>query len=138
VLGKLGIPVPEYILQKLPDRTLYQFASLDCSSRFYAACEKLMVAKKLIYTPSWTVANHGATALMGWRENVSRYSLQIVAHENLVVELDIDLFNPLFGDVYSAVGHWAEVTFGGTTNPFKVKKGLDKRYGLSAPHQAEG
>lgn len=82
------------------------------------------------------VRNHGTTARRGWRENVATCSMQLVEHASGILEIDIDLVNPGYGDLVTGLGHTLEVLwnkFGKrTTDPFKIRAGLIKRQVLEA------
>ena len=72
--------------------------------------------------------NHGATAVAGYREDVGRYSAQVIIHVSCI-EIDFDYFNPW--DVVGIVGHGWEVlsnkVLGRKTDPSRVAKALKER-----------
>ena len=77
------------------------------------------------FSPYFYCKNHGLTALTTWRENVPRFSMQIVEHTD-AIEVDYDMFNPNYG-AGPGLFHLIEVLWPGKTNPFKIMRGLQKR-----------
>jgi hypothetical protein len=82
---------------------------------------------------SWDAfSNHGVMATASFRENVPRYSMQIVIHGqpgeemDRLVEADIDRWNPDYGAGVALVHFFADV-LGPTSDPFNTTKALQKR-----------
>lgn len=71
---------------------------------------------------------HGPSVVIGYRENYSRGSAQVVIHTE-AIEVDFDYWNPQ--DVVGWIGHGWEVLMNKIgrkkTDPFKIAKLLKKR-----------
>jgi len=128
VFAAYGFPllIPVHML---PDRTLFRWN--DVFLHYLSNAQHKTVPDFPAFERWDAVQNHGATARYGWRESCARYSMQVVAHPENLIEIDIDLWNPNYG-VAPAMGHWVEVMFGGRTSPYAVRKGLLKR-GIEVP-----
>jgi hypothetical protein len=111
-----GLPIPPVIKQKT-DRTIFRYR-LGIISRM----NQLVPKHFAVYMP-WT---HGRTAVKGWREEVARFSLQLVVHNDGRFEADVDLYNPGYG-AGPAFCHLWECLWPGRTDPFKVLDGLRSR-----------
>ena len=79
--------------------------------------------------------NHGVRAVASWREDVRWWSMQIVQQgefpEDVLIETDIDRWNPDFGVWPTLVHGVREVLWhrlgGSKPNPDQVAEGLQKR-----------
>ncbi len=78
------------------------------------------------FEPYNSVGGHGRTALQGWREAVAMYSMQIVEHIRVRIEVDFDIFNPSRG-LGPLIGHGLECLWPGRTSPWRIMKGLRRR-----------
>ena len=82
---------------------------------------------------SWDAfGNHGVKATASFRENVPRYSMQLVLHGkqgddlDRLVEADIDRWNPDYG-VAPAMAHWFVDVLGRAADPANIAAALRKR-----------
>ena len=114
-----SIPVLE-LQPSQQDRCFYRVEPNALGARM----AELVLANK--FTRWDEVRNHGASALCGWREDVAKFSLQVILHEGGVVECDVDIFNPAYG-IAPAIAHWVETLIPGKTDPARVERGLVAR-----------
>jgi hypothetical protein len=109
-----------------PIRTAADRCYYAATNQLLTAICDLVVSGVLVQTAR--PANHGGTALRGYREDVGRCSAQVIVHQS-EVEMDFDLYNPR--DIVDGIGHAVEVLrnkwTGGKTDPFKIAAQLRKR-----------
>lgn len=115
------------------DSTLVDRIMFHRTEQFMA--DFLELVKRGCFLPwNHAIRAHGVTARRGWRENVMRYSCQIIEHHDQV-ECDFDYWNPGYG-MAPIIGHLIEWLHnrqsGKKTDSFKVARGLRKR-GLFVP-----
>lgn len=111
-----GLPVPPVAEQKT-DRTVF-----DWKTGLVTRMGQLVPKHFSVHLP-W---GHGKTAVKGWREEVARFSMQLVMHSDRRFEADVDLYNPGYG-AGLALCHLSECIWPGKTDPLKVLKGLRAR-----------
>lgn len=110
------MPLPA-VAERKPDRTFFHWRG-----GFITRMNELVPKYFAAHIP-WS---HGRTAAMGWREEVARFSLQLVMHRDGRIEADVDLYNPGYGAGPAFLHMW-ECIWPGKTDPFKVLKGLRAR-----------
>lgn len=118
------------VIARFEDRCLWK-----PSEEWLARLHDLFLGAKF---RSWAwFQNHGVMATSSLRENVPRYSMQIIVHgvggaeSDLVIEADIDQYNPDFGAYYAA-RHLLHDVWGGRADPLRVRQGLLDR-GVKVP-----
>jgi len=126
-LRHLGAPSLGRPVASLPDRVIWP---IPLDSPFHEWLRKAVGAGifrgwRFFGNHRWPDSSTQPTGRWSWRQNVARFSLQIVEH-SVAFEMDIDLFNPDQGAV-PAFLHTLEVLRPGKTNPFRVMRGLRKR-----------
>lgn len=91
-----------------------------------------MIAADPKFRPWNAVANHGPTAVRGWREDVPRWSVQVIQHgefgkDDVEIEADIDRANPDYGLAFLVLHGIQDVLGLGRPDAFQVARALQKR-----------
>lgn len=101
---------------------------------FFAALDALVVSGQFRRWGGY--GNHGPAAVASWRENVPRYSVQLVQHGtpesgDVMLEGDIDRFNPDYGAGVAVVHFFVDV-LGPKAKASSLRIGLIRR-GIPVP-----